>query len=49
MKVMHNDVDKFYRYTTGRFATRDEAYNLIQELRKKGYPGDMFVKKVSKQ
>jgi hypothetical protein len=49
MKVMYNDIDKFYRYTTGKFATREEAYELIQELKKKGYPEDMFVKKVSKQ
>ena len=25
MKVMYNDADKFYRYTTGKLATRDEA------------------------
>ena len=49
MKVMYNDIDKFYRYTTGKFSTREEAYNLIQELKRKGYPEDMFVKKVSKQ
>jgi hypothetical protein len=49
IKVMYSDVDKFYRYTSGKFATREEAYNLIQELRRKGYPEDMFVKKVSKQ
>ena len=49
MKVMYNDIDKFYRYTTGKFATREEAYELLQELKKKGYPEDIFVKKVSKQ
>ena len=49
MKVMYNDMDKFYRYTTGKFATREEAYELLQELKKKGYPDDIFVKKVSKQ
>jgi len=49
MKVMYNDVDKFYRYTTGKFTTREEAYSLIQELKRKGYPEDIFVKKVSKQ
>jgi hypothetical protein len=48
MKVMYNDVDKFYRYTTGRFATREEAYALRLELVRKGYPEEIFIKKVSK-
>jgi hypothetical protein len=48
MKVMYNDIDKFYRYTTGKFSTRDEAYALRLELIKKGYPEDLFIKKVSK-
>ncbi|HKK40859.1 MAG TPA: hypothetical protein VJ963_00525 [Bacteroidales bacterium] len=49
MKVIYNDSDKFYRYTTGRFLTREEAEELKQELLKKGYPDDIFVKKVSKE
>ena len=48
MKVMYNDIDKFYRYTTGRFQTREEAYALRLELLKKGYPEEIFIKKVSK-
>jgi len=48
MKVMYNDVDKFYRYTSGRFSTREEAYSLKLELINKGYPDDIFIKKVSK-
>ena len=48
MKVMYNDIDKFYRYTTGRFKTRNEAYALLSELKRKGYPEDIFIKKVSK-
>ncbi|MGC1391291.1 MAG: hypothetical protein WA816_09655 [Bacteroidales bacterium] len=48
MKVMYNDIDKFYRYTTGRFPTRDEAYSLKLELIRKGYPEEIFIKKVSK-
>ena len=48
MKVMYNDDDKFYRYTTGRFATREEAYTLRLELIRKGYPEEIFIKKVSK-
>jgi len=48
MKVMYNDHDKFYRYTTGRFPTREEAYSLRLELIRKGYPDEIFIKKVSK-
>lgn len=48
MKVMYNDVDKFYRYTTGKFTTREEAFALKLALLRKGYPEDIFVKKVSK-
>ena len=48
MKVMYNDHDKFYRYTTGRFQTREEAYSLRLELIRKGYPEEIFIKKVSK-
>lgn len=48
MKVMYNDVDRFYRYTTGRFATREEAAAWRAALIRRGYPGDIFIKKVSK-
>ena len=48
MKVMYNDIDKFYRYTTGRFPTREDAFSLRLELIRKGYPEDIFIKKVSK-
>jgi tetratricopeptide (TPR) repeat protein len=48
MKVMYNDLDKFYRYTTGKFNTREEAVAHKAELRRKGYPEDIFIKKVSK-
>jgi hypothetical protein len=49
MKVLYNDTDKFYRYMTGRFQTREEAYALRLELIRKGYPNEIFIKKVSKQ
>jgi hypothetical protein len=49
MKVMYNDINKFYRYTTGIFTTREQADSLKSELLRKGYPKDIFVKKVSKQ
>jgi hypothetical protein len=48
LKVMYNDVDKYYRYTSGRFKTREEAYSRRLELIKKGYPEEIFIKKVSK-
>jgi tetratricopeptide (TPR) repeat protein len=48
MRVMYNDADKFYRYTTGRCATREEAAALRLELIKKGYPDQIFIKKVTK-
>lgn len=48
IKVLYNDIDKFYRYTTGRFSSREEAYALRLELIRKGYPEEIFIKKVSK-
>lgn len=48
MKVLYNDSDKFYRYTTGRFPTREDAFILRLELIRKGYPDEIFIKKVSK-
>jgi tetratricopeptide (TPR) repeat protein len=49
MKVLYNDKDKFYRYTTGKFVTREEASIKRAELIRKGYPEEIFIKKVSKQ
>ncbi|RPH74951.1 SPOR domain-containing protein, partial [bacterium] len=48
MKVMYSEVDKFYRYMTGRCATREEAAALRTELIRKGYPNEIFIKKVSR-
>jgi hypothetical protein len=48
MKVMYSDTDKFYRYTTGRFQTREEAYAYRLKLIEKGYPKQIFVKKITK-
>ncbi len=48
MRVIFNDVDKFYRYITGNFSTREEASALRLELMRKGYPNQIFIKKVSK-
>ncbi len=49
MKVIYSDTDKFYRYTTGRFSTNEEALALRTELIRKGYPNEIFIKKVSKE
>jgi hypothetical protein len=48
IKVLYNETDLFYRYTTGRFETKDEAYSHKNELISKGYPDDLFIKKVSR-
>ncbi len=49
MKVIYNDSDKFFRYTTGQFHTKKEAEELKQELLRKGYPDDIWIKKVSRE
>ncbi|HAM09451.1 MAG TPA: hypothetical protein DCP74_04045 [Bacteroidales bacterium] len=48
LKVMYNEADKFYRYTTGQFSTREEAYSWRLQLIRRGYPEEIFIKKVSK-
>jgi tetratricopeptide (TPR) repeat protein len=48
IKVMYNDKDKFYRYTAGIFKTREEAFALRLDLIRKGYPEEIFIKKVSR-
>lgn len=45
--VMYNDNDKFYRYTTGKFENKEEAYLHRLDLIKKGYTKEIFIKKVS--
>jgi len=48
MSVLYNDSDKFYRYTSGKFPNREEAFKWRLELIRKGYPEEIFIKKVSK-
>ncbi len=48
IKVLYNNADLFYRYITGYFDKKDDAYAHLNELIKKGYPDDLFVKKVSR-
>ncbi len=44
--VVYNDDDRFYRYTTGQFETKGEAYTRRDELIRQGYPEEIFVKTV---
>lgn len=48
IKILYNEDDKFYRYTTGSFQSKDAAYSHRSELMRKGYPKQIFVKKVSR-
>ena len=47
IKVFYNKDDLFYRYTTGQFRNKDEAYAHKANLINMGYPDDLFVKKVT--
>ncbi len=49
LRVMYNEVDKFYRYITGKFASKEEAYALRLKLIRLGYPQDLFIKKVTNE
>ena len=44
--VIYNDSDRFYRYTTGRFETKEKAYERRDELINIGYPEGIFIKAV---
>ena len=48
IKVFYNETDLFYRYTTGIFSKKDEAYAHKNNLISRGYPDDLFVKKVAR-
>jgi len=48
IKVFYNESDLFYRYTTGIFKIKDEAYAHRDDLINKGYPDDLFIKKVTR-
>jgi len=49
IKVFYNHNDLFYRYTTGQFGSLEEAYEWRDELLRRGYPNDIFVKVVSRR
>jgi len=48
IKVFYSETDLFYRYTTGIFTVKDEAYAHRDDLINKGYPDDLFIKKVTR-
>lgn len=48
LRIHYNKSDKFYRYTTGEFPSREDADKWKLDLISKGYPLDIFVKKVTK-
>ncbi len=48
IRVIYNQSDLFYRYTTGIFRIKDEAYAHKNDLINKGYPDDLFIKKVTR-
>lgn len=49
IKVIYNENDMFYRYTTGEFLTREAAYAHRDFLIRRGYPNDLFIRKVSRR
>jgi hypothetical protein len=48
LKVFYSETDLFYRYTTGIFTVKDDAYAHRDDLINKGYPDDLFIKKVTR-
>ena len=48
IRVLYNNNDLFYRYTTGQFLDKNDAYAHRDTLISMGYPDDLFVKKVTK-
>ncbi len=46
VNVVYNDEDKFYRYLTGKFQNKEQAYRRMFQLIRLGYPDDLFVKTV---
>lgn len=49
IRVFYNEADYFYRYTTGVFTDKNKAYAYRDDLIRKGYPDDLFIKKVTKR
>ncbi|HUW93282.1 MAG TPA: hypothetical protein VMV74_08965 [Bacteroidales bacterium] len=49
IRVFYSGFDRFFRYTTGQYATLEEAYAEKKRLLRLGYPTDIFVKKVYRE
>jgi tetratricopeptide (TPR) repeat protein len=48
IRVFYNESDLFYRYTAGVFTVKNDAYAHRDDLISKGYPDDLFIKKVTR-
>lgn len=48
IKIHFTESDKFYRYTTGEFPTRDDAHKWRLDLISRGYPEEIFIKVVTR-
>jgi len=48
IRVFFNEDDFFYRYTTGVFNDKNDAYAHRENLISNGYPEDLFIKKVTR-
>lgn len=48
IRVFYNRSDLFYRYTTGIFKDKNDAYAHRDDLFRLGYPDDLFIKKVTR-
>lgn len=48
IKVFYSETDLFYRYTTGIFTVKDEAFAHRDDLINKGYHDQTFIKKVTR-
>lgn len=46
IRVFYNTSDFFYKYTTGVFKNKNDAYAHRDMLFRLGYPNDLFIKKV---
>lgn len=47
LRIIYNESDRFYKYTTGEFPTREDAQNWRLDLISKGYPAEIFIKQVT--
>lgn len=48
IRVFYSENDFFYRYTTGVFRNKNDAYAHRDMLFRLGYPDDLFIKKVTR-